>query len=341
MAPRVSVILPAYNAATSVGRAIASIRAQSLPDWELIVIDDGSGDETAAAASAAAAADARVRVVTRPHEGLVAALNAGLAAARAPLIARMDADDESHPERLAEQAAFLDRSPDAGLTGCLVEFAGDRNASAGYALHVDWINSITSPEEIALNRFIETPFAHPSVMFRRALVDAHGGYRAGDFPEDYELWLRWLAAGVRMAKVQRPLLRWHDAATRLSRTDPRYSPEAFFRLKAEWVAHALRTENHLDGRRLYVWGAGRPTRKRAAHLETHGLPIAGYVDIDPRKQTRALGGTGRPVLSPDALPPPSAAFVLGYVTSRGARDLIRDALRLRQFSEGTDFLLCG
>ena len=70
-------------------------------------------------------------------------------------------------------------------------------------------------------------------MFRRELVARHGGYRAGDFPEDYELWLRWLDAGVRMAKVPRPLLTWHDSTGRLSRTDARYDPEAFFRLKAE------------------------------------------------------------------------------------------------------------
>jgi hypothetical protein len=219
--------------------------------------------------------------------------------------------------------------------GCLVDYAGDRGANAGYARHVDWLNSVVTPEQITLNRFVESPLAHPSVMFRRELVERFGGYRDGHFPEDYELWLRWLDAGVRMAKVPRALLAWHDPPGRLSRTDPRYDPEAFYRLKAAWLARQV--GRVLGGRRVLVWGAGRPTRKRAAHLEAHGVAIAGYLDIDPKKTGRAVGG--RPVLAPEELPPPGEAFVLGYVASRGARELIRGELARRGFGEGRDFLM--
>src|SRR2546425_6870649 len=102
-------------------------------------------------------------------------------------------------------------------------------------------------------------------MFRRELLNKHGGYREGDFPEDYELWLRWLDAGVTMAKVPRVLLTWNDAPERLSRTDRRYDVEAFYRCKAFYLARWLK--RHVDASRpLLVWGAGRPTRKRAEHL---------------------------------------------------------------------------
>jgi hypothetical protein len=90
---------------------------------------------------------------------------------------------------------------------------------------------------------------------------------------------------------------------------------------------------------LLVWGAGRPTRKRTAHLEAHGVAIAGFIDIDPKKTGRAVGG--RPVMSPEELPPPGAAFVLGYVASRGARELIRRELGRRGYVEGRDFLMCA
>jgi glycosyltransferase involved in cell wall biosynthesis len=339
MNPAISVVLPVRDGAATLGRALASLRAQTWTDWELIAVDDGSADATGAMLAEAARSDERVRVLARRREGIVAALNAGLAAARGEFVARMDADDEAHPGRLAAQLALLRERPEIGLASCLVDFGGDRAANAGYALHVDWLNTLVAPEQIALNRFVESPLAHPSVMFRRELVERFGGYRAGDFPEDYELWLRWLDAGVRMAKVPRMLLAWHDAPARLSRVDPRYAPEAFFATKAVYLAREL--VRNAGGRRVLVWGAGRPTRKRAAYLGAHGVTIAGYIDVDPKKAGRGLGGTGVPVLAPERIPPPAEAFVLGYVGTRGARELHREHLTRRGFLEGRDFLMCA
>ncbi|MBI5767890.1 MAG: glycosyltransferase [Verrucomicrobia bacterium] len=342
--PEVSVVLPVRDAGATLARAVASVRAQTMREWELLVVDDGSSDGSTDVLRAQAREDARVRMIDGGRRGLVAALNQGLAAARGKLIARMDADDEARPERLAEQVALLRARPEVGLAGCLVDFGGNRMANAGYALHVDWLNSLVTPEQIALNRFVESPLAHPSVMFRRELVEKYGGYRNGDFPEDYELWLRWLDAGVRMAKVPRVLLTWHDAPARLSRTDARYEPEKFFRTKAEWIAREVRrlgVGRVTDPPYVWIWGAGRPTRKRAAHLTAHGLRIAGYIDVDAKKTTAALGGTGAPVVGLEAIPPPTEALVLGYVAARGARELIRSELGRRGFVEGRDFLMCA
>ena len=247
----------------------------------------------------------------------------------------------AHRERLAEQLAWLERAEhrDVGVVGCLVEFGGDRAANAGYALHVDWVNSLVTPEEMAVNRFVEQPVVNPSVMFRRELVAQHGGYRDGDFPEDYELWLRWLDAGVRMAKVPRVLLTWHDAPTRLTRTDARYAPDAFFRVKAEWIARELARSG--GGREVWVWGAGRHTRKRAAGLERWGVRIAGYIDVDVKKTGRGIGGTGLPVIGESDLPAPGKIVVLSYVTTRGARDYNRARLWERGYVEGQDFWMAG
>jgi glycosyltransferase involved in cell wall biosynthesis len=341
--PVVSVVLPVFNSAPTLTRAIASIRAQTFPLWELVVVDDGSTDDTSAIVNAIAADDPRVRLIGQLHQGIAAALNAGVTAAQARFIARMDADDESHPDRLERQIAFLElpENQNVGVVASLVEFGGDRTRSAGYALHVDWINTLVTPAQISLNRFVESPFAHPCVMFRRSLVSAHGGYGAGDFPEDYELWLRWLARGVTMAKIPTVLLRWNDHPARLSRIDARYAPEAFFRVKARYIAQWLAAEPNARSRPLFIWGAGRPTRKRAAHLTAHEVAIAGYIDVDPKKCTPAIGGTGLPVVPFDALPAPGKIFVLAYVTSRGAREWIHRELLARGYAEGRDFLMCA
>lgn len=335
--PAISVLLPVYNGADTLAAALASLAGQTWRDYELIAVDDGSTDGSLAVLQHAAARDARMRVLALPRSGLVGALNAGLAACTAPLVARMDADDIAHAERLAEQAVLLEREPAVGVASCLVEFGGDRVANEGYALHVDWLNALTTPEAIALNRFVEAPVAHPSVMFRRSCVDAFGGYRSGDFPEDYELWLRWIDSGVRIQKVPKYLLRWNDPPARLSRTDARYAPDRFYAAKAPWIAREL--ARTAPQRAVWVWGAGRPTRKRAALLCRHGIRISGYIDIDPKKSGRELAGV--PVISPASLPPPADAFVLGYVASRGARELIRGHLQRSGYSEGRDFLMCA
>lgn len=325
--------MPARNAAATLPAAVASIRAQTWADWELIVVDDGSSDATPHILTTLAREERRLVLVRQSHAGIVAALNAGLACARGRFIARMDADDRSHPDRLREQLNFLERHAEIGLVSCLVEFGGDARASEGFARHVAWLNALVTPEAIALNRFVESPVAHPSVLFRRELPATHGAYRDGAFPEDYELWLRWLERGVCFAKVPRPLLTWSDSPTRLTRSDPRYSLTAFYEVKAPFLVRAVRAS--LGDRAVWVWGAGRVTRGRARWLESAGLTVRGYIDVDPKKWGRHRDG--RIVVGPEAVPEPEQALIIALVAKRGARELIRAHLQARRYVEGRDF----
>ncbi|MEW5773432.1 MAG: glycosyltransferase [Thermodesulfobacteriota bacterium] len=335
MPPLVSVILPAYNAAATLPAALDSLLAQSLADFEVVAVDDGSADATARVLAEYARRDRRVRPLSIPHGGIVAALDAALDAARGELLARMDADDLALPERLARQAAALEEDPELGLASCRVAFGGCRRSCAGYARYVDWTNSLLSPGDISLNRFVESPLAHPSVMFRAAVVREHGGYRDGPFPEDYELWLRWLEAGVRMRKLPETLLAWSDPPGRLSRVDGRYSSEAFYAVKAGYLARwlARRNPHHPD---VVLAGAGRTTRKRMELLTGHGVRIAAYLDVDPRKIGHAV--QGRPVLHRDQVPGPEECFVLSCVASHGAREDIAAFLEGRGFALGKNWL---
>ena len=318
--PQISVLLPAFNAAATLHAALESLLAQRTErPFEIVVVDDGSTDATPQITAAIAERDARLRPLTLAHVGLVAALNAGLQRCRGRYVARMDADDLALPERLEKQAALLDAHPDTGVIGSLVAFGGDAKRQAGYAHHVAWQNRLVTRRELSDWRFVDAPMAHPSAMFRRELPMRLGGYREGLFPEDFELWLRWLEAGVLMEKIPECLLIWNDPPSRLSRTDARYAPEAFYRIKTEYLARWLAKHNphHPD---ILAWGAGRITRQRWKLLEQNGVRIRAYVDISPARVGQAIQGV--PVLSPRELPPPDSAFIVAGVARRDAHAYI-------------------
>jgi hypothetical protein len=201
-APRVSVILPARDGGVYLADAVASILDQSFADLELLVIDDGSRDGTVAALAPLAARDARLRLLDNPGAGLVAALNYGLAQARAELFARMDADDVARPERLARQVAFLDASPEVALVGAQVAFIDAAGAPTGERSHFP-----TAPEAVAAALTTRgCVIRHPTIVARKAALIAAGGYRpACERAEDYDLWLR-LSERARLANLPEILL---------------------------------------------------------------------------------------------------------------------------------------
>lgn len=338
--PRVSVVLPARNAAASLPAALDSLFRQTLHDIEIIALDDGSDDggQTRRVLESFAGRDSRLRPVSLPHQGIAATLNHGLTLARAPLIARMDADDVSLPGRLARQADFLDANPDVGVAGCLVAHGGDGRKNAGYARHVAWANSLTRHEDIALGLYRDAPLPHPSVMFRKDTILEHGGYGLGDYPEDYELWLRLVSRGVRLAKVPETLLVWNDPPERLSRVSPRYAPEKFAAVKAPHLARWLSRHNphHPE---VIVAGAGRITRKRAEFLSASGVVITAYLDVDPDKIGRAVHG--RAVLHREDAPGPDDCFVVSYLSGVGAAEDVAKFLEKRGFKHGESYLLAG
>lgn len=334
--PRVSIVMPVHNAAATLGECPASIRAQTLTDFELVAVDDGSGDGSEALLRQAAGEDGRIRLLSPGRVGLVAALNLGLSAVRAPLVARMDADDLMHPQRLALQAAHLTRHPELDLLACQVELFADAPILAGYQEYIRWQNACLSPREIAEQIYVESPFAHPSVMVRAETLRRLGGYRQGLFPEDYDLWLRMHAAGCRMEKLPQVLLRWREWPQRTSRVDPRCAREAFDRLRAQYLARDPRLHSE---RGVVIWGAGRRTRQRARWLLEQGVRPLAWIDIDPRKLNNIVWGMR--VRPQSWLDQPRPPFVLVYVASHGAREDIAGRLAPYGYRRGRDYLCVG
>jgi len=331
--PAVSVLLPVRDAGPLLDACLASLARQTLTDLEVVAVDDGSTDGSGELLRAWAAQKPWMRVIHQPPDGLVAALNRGLAACRGALVARMDADDIAHPRRLELQAAVLEARPEVGVVSCLVRYCPRANVAEGFALYEAWLNGLRTHEQMARERFVESPLAHPSVMLRREVLRAAGGYRDCGWPEDYDLWLRLFTAGTRFAKVERRLHFWREHHDRLTRRDPRYSIDAFQRCKA----HHLALGPLAGGRPVVMWGAGRTGRRLSRLLLDQGVELTAFIDIDPRK----IGGTARrrPVVAPEALPGllGEGAVVLAAVASRGARELIRARLEAIGLVEGAGF----
>lgn len=335
--PAVSVLLPFRDAEETLPECLHSIAAQTLENFELLAIDDHSGDDSRDLLACHAARDSRIRLLSNPGAGLVAALNFGLAAARSDLVARMDADDVMHRERLAcQQTAMLD-DPELCVLGTQVRVISAAPVSAGLTEYVAWQNACVEEADIRADIYVESPFAHPSVCLRRAAIVAAGGYREGEFPEDYELWLRLAQRGARMGKLPRVLLDWRDRPERLSRTDPRCAREAFDRLRARYLARDPRIVSAAS--QLAIWGAGRRTRRRCRWLLEHGLAPLAWIDIDPRKIGNRLAGV--PVVAPDWLATRPDVFVLSYVANHGARELISKQLESLGRRNREGFLCVG
>jgi glycosyltransferase involved in cell wall biosynthesis len=334
-APRISVLLPCRNAAATLDEAVESILQQTLGELEVLAVDDGSTDGSAERLDRWASADARLRVLRLPPRGLIEALNAGLAECRAPLVARMDADDRSHPERLAEQAALLEARPDLAAVGCLVEAFPPEAVGPGFSLYLEWLNGLTSPEAIAREIYVESPLVHPSVVMRRSWCERVGGYQEHGWPEDYDLWLRLHAAGGRFAKVPRVLFYWREHAGRLTHASPRYAIESFLRAK---VFYLLRGPLH-DRESILVRGAGIVGKRLSRLLLAEGAPVTAFIDIDPAKIGRTRRGL--PVIGPDAClewwrrsPRP---ILLAAVGARGARAVVRQQINDLGLVEGRDW----
>jgi hypothetical protein len=206
MAALVSVLMPVRDGARFLRTAIDSVLAQTLKDFELLVIDDGSRDATPAILAEATRSDARVRVITQAPSGLVVALNRGIAEARAPLVARLDADDIAGPARLARQIETMRREPDLGLLGSYAEEIDADGRALGAR------KPPVSHEALVAALARGNPFIHSTVMFRAGLVRALGGFRAAlEAAEDYDLWLR-IAEQARVANLPETLVQYRTHA---------------------------------------------------------------------------------------------------------------------------------
>ena len=331
--PEISVILPYYNAEKTLHSAIESILRQKFENFELILINNCSTDNSFQVAKNLALSDQRIRLLQENTKGVANAFNKGLKRAKGDFIARMDADDISHSERLQKQLHFLKENKQIAIVATQVEI-NPNNKNRGFQHFVNWSNQLITPQEITLNRFVEQPVVNPTILCRKEVFDTVGSYKHGTFPEDYDWFLRVLEAKYQIAKIPEALLQWKDSIGRLSRIDKRYSVGSFYKTKAFYLANWLKQNNPFHPK-VAIWGMGKRSKQRAALLETHQIQINAYIDL-----------IEEPEITEDYyyyqnLPKPGELFIISYVGNRGAREKIRSFLLQRGYVEGINFIMAA
>ena len=329
--PAVSILLPVRDAESTLRDCLRSVRRQEFEDWECVLVDDGSRDASSAIACETARSDPRVRVLTTPRRGLVAALNRGLDDCRGRLVARMDADDLMHRRRLSEQVAHLESHPAWIGSGCHVRIFPRDELGAGNRAYEAWVNSIRSPEDVQREAFVECPVVHPTWIFRR---EALSGYRYQDhgWPEDYDLILRMITDGQRIGVLPLRRLAWRHTEDRLSRCSPAYGQDRFTACKAHYLARSFlaRTERYI------LWGYGGTGRALCRALGEQGKRPSYIVELhEGRIGNRIQGAEVIPRERLDSVP---RLPLVVSVAGAGPRAEIRAALDHLGFVEARDFV---
>lgn len=327
----ISVLMPVCNEERFLAAALDSLQRQTLRNWELIVVDDGSTDGTGALLKKYASHDKRIHVITIEKSGLASALNVGLDACTSNVVARMDGDDICHPRRLEKQYQKLQLQPEAEVITCNFRHFPRQGLKAGMLAYEKWQNSLNDHTMIMRDLFVESPIVHPTVMYRKDAIIAVGKYRDMGWAEDYDLWLRLALQGCRFTVLDEILFFWRDRPERYTRTSTACSPDEFRRCKASFLRQSYLAGNS----EVTLIGAGLEGRAWRKTLAREGIHVTRWVDIDPKKWGRVLHNA--PVVGPDEVYP-GMGKTLVTIGTRGARDQVRQWAESKGLREGVDFV---
>ncbi len=320
------------NAAPTLEKACHSLLAQTLLPKEILLILNGCNDQTPQIATALQQTHSQIRILNSPPEGGVAlAARLGCQEAQSPLLARMDADDVAHPQKLEHQVAKLIET-NADLVTSHIKT--ENSLGAGLERFVHWANTLHLPQDFLHQRFIESPVIQPGVLMTKKAYSAVGGYQVQEGPEDYDLWLRLLENKARFFQAPNAILHWHDSPTRLTRSHSDYSEARMTATKAQYLARLEQVQNH----GVVLAGTGPIGRRLGKFLQQQNITLKAFFDVAPQK----IGKTclGLPILGPQDFGVAHRQAILLGCVGRGKREQVRKLAQEIGYQEGLDFFAC-
>jgi len=340
--PRVTVIVAARNAAATVDRSLASIARQTLRDWECIVCDDHSTDDTRQIALSWVRRDARFQIATAQGIGVVAARNHAIQLAKSYACAIFDADDLMHPRRLQLQLSGL-QAQGGGTLASRVRYVPRAEMGEGMRRYEAWLNQQTR-SRLVHERFIEMPMAHPSMMIETELLRRIGGYRERPWPEDYDLYLRLAGCGAPLGVLEKRLHAWRRDAGSASQTDPRYSIAAFAKCRAAALASDWLQASTL-GANYHLMGYGNTGKRLATELAELAWHPSRILELSPARIGQRIRSApvvhGPQWLTENPRRKCDDPQLIVSVAGHAARKEIRALLEATAWREGIDWVFAA
>jgi len=329
MRPTVSILLPFFNDANTLGESINSILTQEFEDFELLLIDKHSTDNSYDLAVEFSNKDERIRLIDVAGKGQANALNAGIENSDGMYIALMSPVDIAAPHRIKEQVEYLDEHKDTGVVAACVQIPPEFEDNTYLEIYLKWSNTIITAEDFSLNRFIEIPAISSTFMIRREIFSRYGYFEKMEFPEDYEIFLRWMENGVNFYKLPAYLQLWRFPVQRLFDRDDQYSTQAFFETKSVYLFRWLQKYNQMFPD-VVVWGAGKKARSRFVLIHELGIQSKFYIDQHGNEMYN--------VIEYKETPPAGSHFIVCFIGNPEVRVKTKQFLVELGYVEGNDFI---
>lgn len=279
--PIVSIIMPVFNGELHLTQALDSIVKQTWEQWELIAIDDGSTDGTAAILSSFEKKDQRIKILSIEHGGVIQALQAGQTQIRGDFVTRMDADDLMPKDKLANliQPILKNASTPQISVGKVKYFSDEQQGLGdGYRRYERWLNGNLMANDPYEEIFRECVIPSPNWMMNTATFQAIGGFDDLSYPEDYHFCFRCRLNGIKISPVDTITHLWRDWPDRSTRTADHYKDNLFFNLKARFYAQ----DKPYPENTTLVWGAGNKGKALVRALLDQGVNFE-WTCENPRK----------------------------------------------------------
>ena len=273
----ISIVMPVKNAAPFIKECIDSILAQTHQDWELIAVNDHSTDDSPIIIQAFSEQDDRIQLFNNTGKGIIDALSLAYEKTSGQFISRMDADDIMKPNKLQCLLDTIQKNANSIATG-KVEYFSESGLGEGFFKYQDWLNKMIEVNDHYKHVYMECVLPSPNWLMGRRTLEALGGFKTLNYPEDYDLCFKAYQKKIPIVGSTETLHLWRDHLARASRNDPNYADNSFFEIKVKYFLLC----DYQEELPLHLWGAGTKGKKIAQLLIKNGIKFSWYTN-NPNK----------------------------------------------------------